>query len=200
MSRSFGVTWDYRCPFARNANEHLMTGLAAGADWDVRFVAFSLEQAHIEEGGQSVWEEPERYPALLPMLAGLAVREREPEKFLAAHAAIFDIRHEHGLDLRDRDVVAKALDDVGVDGSGVLSEIDAGWPLDVLQNDHTEAVKNWDVFGVPTFISGDEAAFVRVMHRPAGDAPVAIATIDRVLDQVDGWIELNEFKRTKVLR
>ena len=116
MTKSFAVTWDYRCPFARNANEHLMTGLGGGADWDVRFLAFSLEQAHVEEGGKAVWEEPERYPALLPMLAGLVVRDREPDKFLAAHAAIFAIRHEHGLDLRDRDVVAKALDDVGVDG------------------------------------------------------------------------------------
>ena len=134
------------------------------------------------------------------MLAGLVVRDREPDKFLAAHAAIFAVRHEHGLDLRDRDVVAKALDDVGVDGAGVLAAIDDGWPLDLLQNDHTEAVKTWDVFGVPTFISGDEAVFVRLMNRPAGDAAVAIATIDRVLEEVDGWLDLNEFKRTKVLR
>ena len=89
---------------------------------------------------------------------------------------------------------------MGVDGAGVLSEIDAGRPLDLLQNDHTEAVKTWAVFGVPTFISGDEAVFVRLMNRPAGDAAVAISTIDRVLDEIDGWLDLNEFKRTKVLR
>ena len=200
MTKSFAVTWDYRCPFARNANEHLMTGLAGGADWDVRFLAFSLEQAHVEEGGKAVWEEPERYPALLPMLAGLVVRDREPDQFLDAHAAIFAIRHEHGLALRDRDIVGKALDDVGVDGAGVLAAIDDGWPLDLLQNDHTEAVKTWDVFGVPTFISGDEAVFVRLMNRPAGDTAAAISTIDRVLQEVDGWIDLNEFKRTKILR
>ena len=27
----FAVTWDYRCPFARNAHEHVLDGLAAGA-------------------------------------------------------------------------------------------------------------------------------------------------------------------------
>ena len=154
MTKSFAMTLDYLCPFARNANEHVVAGLAGGADLDVRFLAFSLEQAHVEEGGKPVWEEPERYPPSLPMLAGLVVRGREPDKFLAAHAAIFAIRHEHGVHLRDRDVVAKALDDVGVDGAGVLSAIHDGWPLDLLQNDHTEAVKTWDVFGVPTFISG----------------------------------------------
>ena len=25
--RSFSVTWDYRCPFARNAHEHVVAGL-----------------------------------------------------------------------------------------------------------------------------------------------------------------------------
>jgi len=42
MTLSFAVTWDYRCPFARNAHEHLLTALESGADWDVRFVPFSL--------------------------------------------------------------------------------------------------------------------------------------------------------------
>ena len=27
----FAVNWDYRCPFARNAHEHLVEGLDAGA-------------------------------------------------------------------------------------------------------------------------------------------------------------------------
>ena len=36
MSRlSFDVNWDYRCPFARNAHEHLVAALAGGADWEV---------------------------------------------------------------------------------------------------------------------------------------------------------------------
>ena len=35
MSSPFEVTWDYLCPFARNAHEHLAVGLQAGAGWDV---------------------------------------------------------------------------------------------------------------------------------------------------------------------
>jgi len=60
MKRSFSVNWDYRCPFARNAHEHLLAGLEAGADWDVQFLVFSLEQSHVVEGGTPVWEEPDR--------------------------------------------------------------------------------------------------------------------------------------------
>ena len=38
---SFAVSWDYRCPFARNAHEHLVDGLRGGANWDVTWVPFS---------------------------------------------------------------------------------------------------------------------------------------------------------------
>jgi len=55
----FSVNWDYRCPFARNAHEHVMAALDAGADWDVTYVAFSLNQAHVEEGQHDVWDDPE---------------------------------------------------------------------------------------------------------------------------------------------
>lgn len=200
MTKSFAVTWDYRCPFARNAHEHLLAGLEGGADWDVRFLVFSLDQTHVEEGGKPVWEEPDRYPGLLVNLAGVVVRDRLPESFRAAHAALFAIRHDHGLDLRDRAIVTEALDGVGVDGAGVLTEVDAGWPLEVLQAEHTDAAKRLKVFGVPTFMSGDDAIFVRLMHRPLGDTEGATSTIDRIIDLLDGWPELNELKHTTVLR
>ncbi len=200
MSRSFAVTWDYRCPFARNAHEHLLTGLQGGAAWDVRFLVFSLEQAHVEEGGVPVWEEPDRHPGLVANLAGVVVRDRFPELFPAVHQALFSAHHDEGLDLRDRAIVAKTLDGAGADGAGVLSEVDAGWPLDVLKAEHTDAVQQFHVFGVPTFIAGDDAVFVRLMNRPDGDASLATSTVERVLELLGGWPELNEFKHTSIPR
>ena len=46
--------------------------------------------------------------------------------------------------------------------------------------------------------SEDEAVFVRLMTRPAGDVKLARETIDRVLDLVIGHPELNEYKHTSV--
>ena len=200
MTKSFAVTWDYRCPFARNAHEHLLDGLDAGADWDVTFLVFSLDQAHVEEGGTPVWEEPDRYPGLLANLAGVVVRDRDPKNFFAAHRSLFTARHDLAMDLRDRAVVAKALDEVGVDGAGILSEIDSGWPVEVLKAEHGGAVSAHQVFGVPTFISGDRAVFVRLMNRPAGDGALDRETVDRVIDLLDGWPELNEYKYTTISR
>ena len=60
---------------------HLLTGLEAGADWELTYSAFSLDQAHVEEGQAAVWDEPDRYPGLLVNLAGIVVRDRVPERF-----------------------------------------------------------------------------------------------------------------------
>lgn len=200
MSADFAVTWDYRCPFARNAHEHVITALEGGADWKVRFSAFSLDQTHVEEGRPPVWEVPDRYPGLTANLAGIVVRERHPDQFLIAHRALFAARHDEVLDLRERDIVAKVLDAAGVDADEVLREVERGWPLDVLRREHTEAVDRHQVFGVPTFIVGDRAVFVRLLDRPGSDATLATTTVTRVLDLLTGWPDLNEFKHTTLAR
>jgi predicted DsbA family dithiol-disulfide isomerase len=198
--RTFSVNWDYRCPFARNAHEHLLAGLQAGAEWDVRFVVFSLEQSHVEEGGVPVWDEPDRHPGLAANLAGVVVREKQPEDFLAVHGALFWARHDQALDLRDRQVLSRVLHEAGVDGDAILSEVEAGWPLEILKTEHSDTVERLQAFGVPTFVSGDSAVFVRLMSRPMGNGELAISTIERVLDLIGDWPDLNEFKHTTVFK
>ena len=200
MTRSFAVTWDYRCPFARNFHEHVLAGLAAGADWDVRFVPFSLDQVHVEEGELDAWDNPNVCRSLLAGQAGVAVRDHWPEHFLAAHGALFACRHDHGADLRDERVLRDALEGVGVDPEAVFAEVDAGWPLATFRKEHEAAVAEHRVFGVPTIIADDDAVFVRVMHRPRGDGQLAIQTVERVLDLLVGWPQLNEFKHTIIPR
>jgi len=49
-------------------------------------------------------------------------------------------------------------------------------------------------------IVGDRAVFVRVMDRPGGDGDLAVRTVERALDLIDSWPELNEFKHTSIPR
>ena len=77
------------------------------------------------------------------------------------------------------------------------------WPRaarDVYRKAHEAAVTAHNVFGVPTFIVGDAAAFVRIMTRPQGDASLARSTIDGVLGLFDDQPALNEFKHTNISR
>jgi protein-disulfide isomerase-like protein with CxxC motif len=196
----FAVTWDYRCPFARNFCEHVLAGLSAGAPWSVTFVPFSLEQAHVAEGEPDVWDDPEKTPALLAAQAGIAARDHFPGRFLAAHGALFAARHDQGLDLREPGVVRQALTAAGLDAEAVLAEVDRGATLETFRKEHERVVADHAVFGVPTVIAGDQAVFVRVMHRPLGDAEVAVRTVERVLDLVTGWPDLNELKHTSIPR
>jgi predicted DsbA family dithiol-disulfide isomerase len=194
------VTYDYRCPFARNAHEHLVVALRAGAEWDVEFAPFSLSQAHVEEGGVAVWDDPAKAPDLLAIEASLVVRDEFPDKFYDVHLGLFTARHDRSLDLRDESVVRDVLASAGVDADEVLRTVADGGPHQTFRKGHEAAVNNHQVFGVPTFVVGDKAAFVRIMTRPGDDASGARSTIDAVLALFDGHPELNEFKHTSLSR
>ncbi len=198
--KPFAVTWDYRCPFARNAHEHLAVALADGADWDVTFLPFSLSQIHVHEGDPPVWDDPAKAPDLLALAAGALVRDQYPDRFLDVHIALFAARHDEGLDLRLPDVVAGVLDAAGVPGDQVVAEVATSAPVQVVRRAHEQAVDDWAVFGVPTFVVEGRAVFVRLMSRPHGDAGLARRTVEGVLDLYDRMPDLNEFKSTTLSR
>ena len=195
----FAVTWDYRCPFARLAHLHLLDGLAAGADWDITFLPFSLGQVHVAEGEAPIWERPDDDSGLLALRAGVVVRDRFPDAFLAVHRELFDARHVHAKQL-DEGTVRAALVAHGVDADAVFAEIADGAPLDTVRKEHEAAALDHDVWGVPTFIVGDQAVFIRLTTDSAGDGELARTRIDRILELATGYPELNEFKHTSIPR
>jgi DSBA-like thioredoxin domain len=202
MTVSFSVTWDYRCPFARNAHEHVLSGLAAGADWNVHFLAFSLGQVHVEDGQPNVWEKPEQDGGILALQAGVVVRDHFADQFQGVHRSLFAARHDHALQLDDWDVIAGVLNDQGVEAKTVRAHIDSGEALATVRDEHERFVASHRVWGVPTFIAGDQAVFVRLMDRsPLGaDSEASMRTVERTVDLVSGWTELNEFKHTSIPR
>jgi hypothetical protein len=199
VPRRFSITWDYRCPFARNAHEHVLTGLANGADWDVTFLPFSLKQVHVEDGHPDVWDAPDSDSGLLALQIGVAVRDTQPDHFRTVHEALFAHRHDRAGSLREHEVLDDLLRDIGADSDAVFAEVATGRPLATVKAEHTGCAASHHVWGVPTFIVDDRAAFVRLMHRPDGDAGQAIRTVERTLDALD-WSELNELKHTSIPR
>lgn len=185
----FEITFDYLCPFARNAHEAVVAGLAAGKDWRPRFRPFSLSQVHSEA---EVFADHAQ-PGVRALQWGIAVRDADPDHFLPAHLALFSARHDEGLDLGDEEVLRRALMGVEVDLEAVESYVEEGKAAETLAAEHTEAVERWGVFGVPTLIRHDLATFVRLMSR--GD----VGDLERVLSLLD-WRELNEFKRARLDR
>ncbi|MTV27487.1 DsbA family protein [Nitriliruptoraceae bacterium ZYF776] len=202
MTRRFGLTFDYLCPFARNANEHVLAGLAGGADWEVEFLPYSLAQGHVPEGEPDVWdrEDPDRESGILALRVGLAIRDGWPERFPEAHRRLFAARHDVGEDLKDPAVLRRVVADSGLDADAVLAAATEDKQLDLLRDEHDRGVRDHEVWGVPTFIAGDRAVFVRLMDRPDGDTDHATRSIERVLDLVEGFPTLHEFKQTDLPR
>lgn len=198
-TRTFAVTWDYRCPFARIGHLHVIEGLRAGADWNVTFAPFSLGQAHVADGEPDVWDDPAKESGLLALQVGVTVRDQHPDAFLDVHEAIFDARHVEGADLRDEAVLRAVLERHGLDAGRVLDASRSG-ALDVVHKEHDRVVADHDVWGVPTFLADGQSVFVRLMDGPDGDGDLAVRTVERVLDLMTGWPQLNEFKHTSIPR
>jgi len=199
MPISFAVTFDYRCPFARIGHLHVLAGLRAGADWEVTFTPFSLGQMHVEEGAPDVWDDPDKETGLLALQVGTVVRDEWPEHFPAVHAALFDARHVQSLDLRERDVLGAVLRDAGLDADDVLARTGPGGALETVRKEHEAVVAEAGVWGVPTFVRDGRGVFVRLMKPPVDDADGRV-TVERLLDLIGGWPQLNEFKATSIPR
>ena len=194
MPRAFAITFDYRCPFARHMHIGLVAGLQDGHDWAARFLPFSLDQVHVPEGEPPAWERPAdaRGSGVRALEWGLAVRDTFPDRFRDFHLRVFDIRHVHAKRFTE-DSLGEAAIAAGLDPDAVAEEVASGRPVKTLAAEHTEAVDRWGVFGVPTLIEGDEAAFVRLMR------PATPSDIEALLDRLP-VTDLNEFKRTRVPR
>jgi hypothetical protein len=194
MNLRFSVTFDYRCPFARNAHEHVLDGLAAGAAWFVRFMPFSLSQSK-----EATWD-AEVDSGLLALQLGVAVRDGQPDAFPAAHRALFGVRHDRGLSLRDPEVLRATLQDVGADADAAFAAVASGEAVDTVRREHEEAVREQTCWGVPTFAVGEQAAFVRLMQRPGTSEAPPVEVVERIVGLLGGWPDLNEFKHTSLPR
>ena len=108
----------------------------------------------------------------------------------------------HGVGARAerRRRAAELLDEVGLDADAVMREVEDGWPHEQYRKEHMAAEEQHKVWGVPTFIAEDHAVFVRLMSRPEGDGELARTTIERTLDILVGFDDLNEFKHTSIPR
>jgi DSBA-like thioredoxin domain len=195
VARQIAVSFDYRCPFARNAHEAVVTALRDGVDLDARFLPFSLDQAHVEEGEPPVWDrEPDEWgTGVTALLYAIAIRDQFPDAFLDFHLEAFAARHDHGKKLGREEVVREAVAAAGLDVDKVAEEAWSGRPLKTLAAEHSEQVDRFNAFGVPTFIEGDEAVFIRFMERNRVD------DLERALELLD-WTRFNEFKRTQIPR
>src|SRR5580658_2821575 len=197
--QSFDLSFDYRCPFAKNIHLHVITALRAGADLEVNFAPWSLSQGSRPDGAPDVWNDPAYDADLLSLAAGISVRDQQQEYFLDAHEAMFRARHHRAIRLVTLDEISNVLAPLGVDMARVAADVASRRPHDVIAAAHKE-FERFEAFGVPTFVVNDDATFVRYMSEPSGDRSQSVELIETLLAMMTDRPDLNEFKHTQVPR
>jgi protein-disulfide isomerase-like protein with CxxC motif len=195
--KSFELSYDYRCPFAKNIHLHVVSALRAGAQFDVTFAPWTLSQGHRAEGSPDVWDNPEFDADLLALAAGISVRDLQSERFLDSHEALFRARHEQAIRLTTFEEISSVLEPLGVDMKLVADDLATRRPHEVIAASHERFAK-FEAFGVPTFVVDEDATFVRYMNPPTDDAQASIDMVNSLVTLMAAQPELNEFKHTQL--
>jgi protein-disulfide isomerase-like protein with CxxC motif len=193
----FQLSYDYRCPFAKNIHLHVVAALRAGANFDVTFVPWTMSQGYKAERAPDVWDDPTRDAELLALAVSTSIRDLQPEHFLDAHEELFRARHERAVRLVTTSEIAEVLASTGVDVPQVFDDVESRRPHKVIGESFRE-FDRYEAFGVPTFVVGNDATFVRYMNAPSGDAGASIALIESLLTLMSDQSALNEFKHTQL--
>jgi hypothetical protein len=194
---AFELSYDYRCPFAKNIHLHVLSALEAGADFDVDFVPWTMSQGYKAEDAPDVWDDPEHDPDLLALAVSVSVRDQQPDQFLAAHEALFRARHEQAVRLVTFEEIERVLAPVGVDVAMVKRDLATRRPHQVI-GEKFKKYESVEAFGVPNFVVGNDATFVRYMSPPTDDPKASIALIESLVTLMTRQPELNEFKHTRL--
>jgi hypothetical protein len=195
--QSFDLSFDYRCPFAKNLHLHVIAALRAGAQFDVNFMPWSLSQGSKSDDAPDVWNDPALDAPLLALAAGVSVRDEQPDLLLDAHEALFRARHGRSIRLVNLDEIASVLTPLGVDMTMVEADVASRRPHDVIAASHKE-FDRFEAFGVPTFVVNDSATFVRYMSEPNDDSSASVELIESLLAMMMLRPDLNEFKHTQL--
>lgn len=194
---SFDLTYDYRCPFAKNIHLHAVTALRAGAPLDITFVPWTMSQGHRAEGATDVWDDPRYDAAHFALAASISVRDQQPLFFLDVHEQLFRARHERGRSLNSWEHITEVLTPLGVNVTAVEDDLASRRPHQVIAASY-QRMAAYDAFGVPTFVSGDDATFVRYMTGPTDDPQHSVEVISSLVTLMTTKKDMNEFKHTRV--
>ena len=193
---SFHLSYDYRCPFAKNLHLHVIEALRAGADFDVTFVPWTMSQGYGASGAPDVWEDPSRDAELLSLAVSVSVRDLQPEHFLDAHEALFRARHERAIRLVTDDEIRDASATTASSSAPVERPRFTSTPKVI--GECFREFERYEAFGVPTFVV-NERRHVRPLYEPFPVTPASRSdSSTRLVTLMSDESDLNEFKHTKV--
>ncbi|MEI6709651.1 MAG: DsbA family protein [Actinomycetota bacterium] len=195
---SFKLSYDYRCPFAKNIHLHAVSALKGGAELEIEFSPWTMSQNYRGEGAPDVWNDESKDAELLSLAISTSIRDQQPELFLNVHEALFRARHEKGIRLVSWEQIEPILAPLGVDSEMVKADVATRRPHEIIGKTFTEFT-SYEAFGVPTFVVNGDATFVRYMDEPESPEKSA-ELLQSLVALMSTQSALNEFKHTRLPR
>jgi len=190
------ISYDYRCPFAKNMHLHLLAAQRAGLSHRLSFAPWTMSQGHRASGAPDVWDDPSKLSDHLALYVSASVRDLQPEYFAAVHEALFRGRHEKFVRLVTEEEIRSVLVGTGVDLNAVFADVASGRCAEVIRDTYRE-FEGYEAFGVPTFVINGDATFIRYMEPPVDDSASA-ELINSLITLMTTGAAINEFKHTRV--
>jgi predicted DsbA family dithiol-disulfide isomerase len=146
-----------------------------GEDLKLNWRNFSLQQVNAKDPGDwRVWEE-EDYTStrsLMASIAGEAAKRQGVELFDKFFLALLTERHGGSrAPLNDDSFFIRLAEECGLDAEQFKSDMKDPKLVDIIANDHTEAVEVHGAFGTPTFIfANGQSAYLKTFIPPAEES------------------------------
>ena len=143
--------------------------------------SFLLEQANRpnkeREPDWRIWEQPDEYASrgLWAFRAAEAARNQGSAAHDRYHLALLRARHEDQRDIADKEVLSELAEGEGLNLKQFQADLVDRGLLQRIGADHTRAIKEFNVFGTPTFVFGPgQAAYIRILPPPPPEEAVTI--------------------------
>lgn len=180
---------DFVCPYAWTAQRWLFdVQKELGDDLEIDWRYFSIEQVNKAEDAPNVWEHPnDGSSSTVRAFQGVhAAGKQGRDQYLAYMAALYNQRHINKRNLGTQQILEETATQVGLDLDQFREDLKSDEVFGIFQNDHTEAVEKYGIFGVPTIMfESEECAYLRIK---VGEPPV---------DAVAYWNEFIELVRDR---
>ena len=145
-----------------------------GENLQVTWKPFLLAQINSKEGPEwKAWEQLEDSATLglIAMRAGEAAQRQGRQSFEAFQLTLLTARHQDRRDLSDPDVIMEAAQASGLYMARFREDLADKTILQEMGDSHTQAVEEYGVFGVPTFVFPNGAtAFLKTYEPPEEEA------------------------------
>jgi predicted DsbA family dithiol-disulfide isomerase len=174
--------FDVRCPYAYQAALWLQeVADIFGADLDLRWRFFSLEQINRKDPAWNIWEQTpgaDTAKSLWSFLVATAVKNQAGNAALGKfYQSLARMYHEESQDINSQAVLEAAATEAGIK-TEALADVFSGKDksgYELLASEHTQAVEKYGAFGVPTIVFEERyAAYLKLMPKPTSDKALEI--------------------------